>query len=204
MRMQVWRSCGLVAVFLVGLLSACSDDGAGPESNEILRFAITMNGFVLTPVGDTVAVENLAAELNIAQPLSGDGPDSNPVEVAIFTPTPPGPGVTGLRLATNTRMTAPNTVAAAGVDEATVLRTTADASVDITMLNGGGGTPCTALPSHNTFSAGEAYKIFSGRVLLDLPAGAVTGSIAINGVTCNGPSMDDNALFTVTFSGNRL
>lgn len=194
MGLKDWKRGGASALLAVVLL-ACGDDGTAPSSDDILRFNVTLTGFVRDATGDSIAIENLAAELNVAQPESNGG---NPVDIAFFSNPAPGTGATGIRMASHTRLSGPNTLTAGSVT-GTVERNTVDAEVDVTMTPNSGA--CSTTPDHNLFSGGGVFRITSGRVLLNFPAGSASGSIVVNGTRCDG---EGTALFSVTFAGGRL
>ncbi|MGI9625463.1 MAG: hypothetical protein ACR2QM_01390 [Longimicrobiales bacterium] len=182
---------------------ACGDDSptTPAPSESILRYQISMDGFVILATGDTVAFNDIGGELNVAQTL--DPFSTNEVDVGIFTDVAPAVGVTGLRLATNTILTGPDSVGTTGEDVADVITLGAEADVEVTLLTAVLGTSCTAPPADNIFAADSVFKIMTGRVLVSLPPGTASGSVALGGNPCDGTTTA-NVIFSATFTGSRL
>lgn len=198
---------GAIPLALMAGLGACGDDGTtAPEPvDSILRFAISLNGFVVLESGDTIFIAGATGELNVAQPFDPNSANgANEVDVGIFTDAAPAQGVTGIHFTTNTILTGPNTVAASGMDVADVVTFGNEADVEATLLTAVVGTDCTTPPPDNVFSADTlVYKMVTGRVLITLPPGGASGSVAFGGNPCDGSSSASTQL-SATFSGSRL
>jgi len=201
-RHRLLLGLGLVAGIVV---TACDDSPTeAPPFDTILRFDVTITGTVVLASGDTLAFQGVTGELNVAQPFdttSANG--ANEVDVALFTTDAPALGVNGIRFATNTILTGPNTVGTTGTDVADVVTDTENADVEATLLTAEVGTDCTVPPPDNVFSADSVYMMVTGQVLLSLPSGSANGTIAFGGNPCDGSSSADNIL-SATLSGTRI
>jgi len=202
-RHPLQAALGLTSL-LAALALACSESATNPEpSDTILRFDVTLTGSVILASGDTLPFEGVTGELNVAQPFdlaSANG--ANEVDVALFTTDTPAAGVRAIRFATNTMMTGPNTVGTTGQDVADVITDTQNADSEATILTAEVGTDCTAPPADNVFSADSVYKMVTGQVLISLPAGLASGTVAFGGNPCDGSSSAATIL-SATLSGTR-
>ncbi len=203
-RHRLLSRLGLVAA-AGGFVTACDDAPMDPPAfDAILRFDVTITGSVVLVSGDTLAFQGVTGELNVAQPFdSASANGANEVDVALFTTDAPAVGVNGIRFATNTILTGPNTVGTTGTDVADVVTDTENADVEATLLTAEVGTDCTVPPPDNVFSADSVYMMVTGQVVLSLPSGSASGTIAFGGNPCDGSSSAANIL-SATLSGTRI
>ena len=205
--MYRWTRGGpLVAAICLSCVTLACDDGTTepPPEDEILRFDVTLTGFVVLASGDTITFEGVTGEINVAPPFdlaSANG--ANEVDVGVFTTDTPAAGVTGVRFQTNTILTGPNTVGASGEDVADVVTFGNQADVEATLITAAVGATCTTPPPDNIFSSDAVYKMVTGQVFLSLPPGTITGTIAFGGNPCDGSS-EASTIFSATVAGNRI
>ena len=196
----------IILMLLVALCASGCSDTATPTDPalDLIRFQISMDGFVILAAGDTITFQGLGGELDVAQPFDlGSANGVNEVDIGIFTEPGPGLGVNGVRFATNTILTGPNLVGTTGTDVADVVTFGAEADVEASLLPAALGGGCTTPPADNVFSADSVYKMLSGRVLVSLPPGATSGSVSFGGTLCDGGATA-TTIFSATFVGSRL